>query len=93
MSRVLRDDGVLFVRDLLRPGTLAEVDNLVRTYAGQENAHSQQLFRDSLCAALSLAEVRDIVRGHRIPESAVSQTTDRHWTLAWINSPSQELGR
>jgi ubiquinone/menaquinone biosynthesis C-methylase UbiE len=86
MGRVLRVGGVLFVRDLLRPQTAAEVDQLVATYAGQENAHSQQMFRASLCAALTLAEVRDLAREINVPESAVIQTTDRHWTLSWLAS-------
>ena len=83
MLRVLRPNGVLFVRDLLRPSSQAEVDHLVATYAGQENAHSQQLFRDSLHAALSLAEVRELAVAGGIAASTVQQTSDRHWTLAW----------
>lgn len=83
MLRVLRPSGVLYVRDLLRPQSLAEVDHLVATYAGQENAHSQQLFRDSLHAALSLDEVRELAAACDISASAVQQTSDRHWTLAW----------
>ena len=82
MLRVLRPGGVLFVRDLLRPHSLTEVDHLVATYAGQENAHSQQLFRDSLHAALSLAEVCDLANDLGIAAAAVEQTSDRHWTLA-----------
>lgn len=84
MVRVLRNGGMLFVRDLLRPNSLAEVDHLVATYAGKENAHSQQLFRDSLHAALSLKEVQDLAVAHGIPAGAVTQTSDRHWTLAWL---------
>ena len=53
MVRVLRPGGLLFVRDLLRPDSSDEVERLVATYAGQENAHSRQLFRQSLHAALS----------------------------------------
>ncbi len=83
MARVLRRGGLLFVRDLLRPVSLADVDHLVATYAGRENAHSQQLFRDSLHAALSLQEVRELAASHSISETAVSQSSDRHWTLAW----------
>ncbi len=83
MLRVLRPSGVLFVRDLLRPQSLAEVDHLVATYAGRENAHSQQLFRESLHAALSLAEVRELTAACGISASAVQQSSDRHWTLAW----------
>ncbi len=83
MARVLQHGGPLFVRDLLRPESLADVDQLVATYAGRENAHSQQLFRDSLHAALTLDEVRDIAVAHSIPVTSVAQTSDRHWTLAW----------
>jgi len=83
MVRVLAHGGLLFVRDLLRPESLATIDHFVATYAGQENAHSQTLFRDSLQAALSLEEVGDLACLCGIPATAVSQTSDRHWTLAW----------
>ena len=83
MARVLRMGGVLFVRDLLRPNTAAEVDQVVATYAGQENVHSQQMFRDSLHAALTLTEVIELAREINVPESAITQSSDRHWTLAW----------
>lgn len=84
MRRVLRPSGVLFIRDLLRPQSLAEVDHLVATYAGRENSHSQQLFRDSLHAALSLSEVRELAVEVGIAASAVQQTSDRHWSLGWF---------
>ena len=83
MTRLLRPGGVLFVRDLLRPETETEVEHFVSLYAGEENAHSQQLFRASLHAALTLAEVRETVQPFGIPSAAVMQTSDRHWTLEW----------
>ena len=83
MIRVLRDRGLLFVRDLLRPNSLTELDHLVTTYAWKENAHSQQLFRDSLHAALSLDAARQLADSSGIAASVVTQTSDRHWTLAW----------
>ena len=86
MARVLQHGGLLFVRDLLRPDSLADVDQFVATYAGRENAHSQQLFRDSLHAALALDEVRNLAVAHGIPATSVAQTSDRHWTLAWSRS-------
>lgn len=84
MVRVLRPGGLLFVRDLLRPDSRADIDRLVATYAGQENAHSRQLFSDSLGAALSLAEVCELAAAHGIPTSSVVQTSDRHWTVGWV---------
>ena len=83
MIRVLRRGGLLFVRDLLRPESQSDIDRIVAAYAGQENAHSQQLFRDSLHAALSLAEIRELFGRQGVPPLAVAQTSDRHWTLAW----------
>ena len=81
--RVLQHSGLLFLRDLLRPASLAELVQLVANYAGRENVHSQQLFRDSLHAALTLDEVRDLAIACGIPATSVAQTSDRHWTLAW----------
>ena len=85
MARVLQPGGLLFIRDLLRPESVADVDQFVATYAGRENSHSQQLFRDSLLAALTLDEVRDIAVAHGIPATSVAQTSDRHWTLSWLS--------
>ena len=86
MVRVTGDGGVLFIRDLLRPDSDQEVAQLVETYAGQENAHSQQMFDDSLRAALSLDEIRELVVQNGFPAEAVQATTDRHWTWASIKS-------
>jgi ubiquinone/menaquinone biosynthesis C-methylase UbiE len=82
MWRVLRPGGVLFVRDLLRPGTDAEVEHLVETYAGIESPRQQQLFRQSLHAALTLAEVRDLLHAPGLPAAWVRQSSDRHWTVS-----------
>ncbi len=81
MVRVVKPGGVLFVRDLLRPETETEVERLVATYAGSEATHSQQLFRQSLQAALTVAEMRDLVAAISLSPGAVQQTSDRHWTL------------
>ncbi|MBM4068377.1 MAG: class I SAM-dependent methyltransferase [Planctomycetes bacterium] len=84
MVRVTAPGGVIFVRDLLRPEDDAGVQAIVATYAGDANAHQQQMFEDSLRAALSLAEVRDLVSGVGFDADSVRQTTDRHWTWSCI---------
>ena len=81
MLRVLRPGGILFVRDLLRPNDLQSLALLVATYAGEENQHQQQMFRDSLHAALRLDEMQRILRTCNVPSEWVRQTSDRHWTL------------
>lgn len=83
---------LFFVRDLLRPDTLGEVDALVEKYSGTRPSDSTQaasfdrqvgLFHASLCAALRLDEVRAIAVSLGMPESAVRATSDRHFTLAF----------
>jgi len=82
MQRVLRPGGVLFVRDLLRPETDSEVEQLVTMYAGNESPRQQQLFRQSLHAALTVAEIRTLLGQLGLPAAWVCQTSDRHWTIA-----------
>ncbi|HVW01958.1 MAG TPA: class I SAM-dependent methyltransferase [Planctomycetaceae bacterium] len=82
MVRIVRPEGLLFVRDLLRPGDAAEVEHLVQTYAREANLHQQQLFRQSLHAALSLDELRELLERLGLPREWAQQTSDRHWTIA-----------
>jgi ubiquinone/menaquinone biosynthesis C-methylase UbiE len=82
MVRVTSPGGALFVRDLLRPPTLEKLREIVQTYAADANDHQQKMFGDSLHAALTLEEVRDIVRGLGMDPEEVRQTSDRHWTWA-----------
>jgi ubiquinone/menaquinone biosynthesis C-methylase UbiE len=82
LARLVVRGGLLFVRDLLRPPDEATWHHLVRTYAGDATKHQRQMFADSLHAALTLAEVRDLVATLGYDPATVRQTTDRHWT--WI---------
>jgi ubiquinone/menaquinone biosynthesis C-methylase UbiE len=80
MVRVLRPGGCLFIRDLLRPDDERMLQQIVRTYAGDANAHQQKMFSDSLHAALTLGEVRALAAGVGDDPVEVMQTSDRHWT-------------
>jgi len=82
MRRIITPDGVLFVRDLMRPETSEQVEHIVATYAGDENDHQQQLFRESLHAALTVEEVGDLLAAANFPREWVQATSDRHWTIA-----------
>ena len=84
MLRVLRPGGVLFVRDLLRPDDETQLETLVRLYAGEASEHGQRMFRESLHAALTLAEVRTMVESLGHVPADVTQTSDRHWTWTCI---------
>lgn len=82
MRRVIHSDGVLFVRDLMRPSSVEQIDSIVQTYAGDENAHQKKMFRESLHAALTVAEVQDLLTQAGFPADWVTATSDRHWTIA-----------
>jgi ubiquinone/menaquinone biosynthesis C-methylase UbiE len=78
--RVTKPGGLVFFRDLTRPDNLAKLEHLVQTYVGCEQAHAQQMFRESLHAALDLAEIRELISSLGFSPNSVQATTDRHWT-------------
>ena len=95
MWRVTAPGGRLFVRDLHRPGTEPEVDRLVSLYGGVRPSaeelvasfdHQLSLFRSSLHAALTVDEVREVIAPLGIAASAVTMTSDRHWTLSCVKT-------
>ena len=82
MVRVLRKGGRLFVRDLMRPSSDEEVERLVEIYSGNETDECQQLFRQSLKAALTVAEFEELTSKLDVESSEVAASSDRHvtWT-------------
>jgi ubiquinone/menaquinone biosynthesis C-methylase UbiE len=82
MVRVTAIGGALFVRDLFRPPDLDTLNRIVDTYAAGANPHQRQLFWDSLHAALTVEEVRDMVASLGFDPESVTATSDRHWTWA-----------
>ena len=85
LARVGTHDAVYFVRDLLRPSSVEELDHIVQTYAGESTAHQRKLFRESLYAALTLDEVRALLTMYEFNSDHVQVTSDRHWTWASIS--------
>lgn len=85
--RVLAPGGLIFFRDLVRPSDEKTLAGLVETYAGTCNPHQRRLFADSLRAALTVDEVRELVGANGFPRSSVAQTSDRHWT--WCAATDQ----
>ena len=82
MRRCIHRNGVLFVRDLMRPSSSKDVEDIVQMYAGEENAHQQKMFRESLHAALTVEEVQDLLTQSGFPADWVTAYSDRHWTIA-----------
>lgn len=79
-TRVCRNGGTLFFRDLLRPDSDDDLERLVAMYTGDETDHARKMFADSLRAAFTLGEVADYVSELGFPPDTVRQTSDRHWT-------------
>ncbi|HJZ91653.1 MAG TPA: class I SAM-dependent methyltransferase [Gemmataceae bacterium] len=84
IARVAAPGATIFVRDLLRPADAATLRHLVETYAGDANAHQKAMLAESLHAALTVAEVRELVAAIGFDPARVRQTTDRHWT--WVKT-------
>ena len=81
IARLLRSGGVLFVRDLLRPGSVSELNDLVYKYAGEADEYQRKLYRDSLCASLTLPEVERHVRAAGLEGVKAMRSSDRHWSV------------
>ncbi|MGB3403688.1 MAG: class I SAM-dependent methyltransferase [Microcoleaceae cyanobacterium] len=80
IKRVLKPNGSLFLRDLLRPETEEIRDDLVKQYAADCNDHQRQLFSDSLQAAFTLEEIEQMILQAGLTGVRVYQSSDRHWT-------------
>ncbi|MCM2371223.1 class I SAM-dependent methyltransferase [Aporhodopirellula aestuarii] len=92
--KALRPGGRLFVRDLYRPETDREVERLVELHGGSAEAATsgidpRQLLRQSLHAALTLEEIREIVATLGIDPGCVNMTSNRHWTLDCVRPERQ----
>ncbi|RPI76514.1 MAG: class I SAM-dependent methyltransferase [Planctomycetaceae bacterium] len=81
MARVLRPGGALFVRDLLRLPSDDQILEILAKHAGGATAHQRQMFEDSLRAALTVAEVQELLEQVGLPGDMVRQSSDRHWTI------------
>lgn len=82
LRRVAAPGAIIFLRDLLRPVSESELEQLVDRWAGDATPHQQQMFRESLHAALTLEEMRGLLDSSGLDSNWVRQTSDRHWTVA-----------
>ena len=80
VSRVLKPNGAILIRDLIRPPDQETMDNLVKSIGAEYDTHQKQLFHDSLHAALTLDEVKQLISQADLQGVIVYQSSDRHWT-------------
>ena len=82
IQRVVKPEGSVLIRDLLRPESLLQLDEIVRqANLGDYSPHQEKLFRDSLHAALTLEDVREMVKEIGWNQARIYQSSNRHWTL------------
>ena len=80
VARVVKPDGAILIRDLIRPPKMDDAWATVKRVAAGDGKRQQQLFFDSLCAALTLDEVEGLVKAAKLERVVVRQVSDRHWS-------------
>ena len=81
IKRLVKLDGAILIRDLIRPESDDIVNDLVAKIGGDYDAHQQQLFRDSLKAALTIAEVQELIDRVGLLHVKLAQSSELHWTI------------
>ncbi|WP_024544610.1 class I SAM-dependent methyltransferase [Picosynechococcus sp. NKBG15041c] len=82
MARLLKPQGAIILRDLFRPGSVAEIDQIVAAAEGPGfDDRQRQLFWDSLHAAFTLGEIQAIAQATGLANAHIYQSSERHWTL------------
>lgn len=82
VNRLIRPSGALLIRDLLRPESAQVMEELVNRIGSEYDTRQRQLFRDSLAAALTLAEVQVLIDRVGLQQVNLAQTSELHWTLS-----------
>jgi ubiquinone/menaquinone biosynthesis C-methylase UbiE len=87
LQRVTKPNAGILIRDLFRPVDEVTMNALVESIGNKYNAHQKQLFRDSLHAALTINEVKQLIFRAGLVGVKVYQSSDRHWTAErnWID--------
>lgn len=79
--RLLRPGGALLIRDLFRPETEAQRDELVDLYAEGASPNQRELFRASLHAAFTPDELRTLADESGLSSAELVIDSDRHMSL------------
>ncbi|MBO0349900.1 class I SAM-dependent methyltransferase [Phormidium pseudopriestleyi FRX01] len=80
LKRVLKPNGGIFLRDLMRPSDIETVDKILARIGPEYNDYQTQLFRDSLIAAFTLEDVENMIEMAGLEGMKVYASSDRHWT-------------
>lgn len=85
LQRVLKPNRAILIRDLIRPADQVTLNQLVASVGNDYNDQQKKLFRDSLHAALTLEEVKQVISLSGLSDVSVYQSSALHWTAekAW----------
>ena len=86
VSRVLKPNGAILIRDLIRPPDEKTLNDIVESIGAEYDTRQKQLFRDSLYAALTLDEVNQLISQASLQDVIVYQSSERHWTAERMSS-------
>ena len=81
VNRLVRPGGAILIRDLIRPENDEIVNDLIDRIGSGYDARQQQLFRDSLKAALTLAEVQEAIDLVSLQDVKLTQSSELHWSI------------
>lgn len=81
LKRVLKPRGGILLRDLLRPASIDIINDVVEQIGEDYTHHQKQLFRDSLQAAFTLEEIKELMQEAEIEQVEIYQSSERHWTV------------
>jgi ubiquinone/menaquinone biosynthesis C-methylase UbiE len=82
IKRVTKPHSGILIRDLIRPENEVTMNALVANIGSEYNSHQQKLFRDSLQAALTIDEVKQLVSSVELAGVKIYQSSELHWTVA-----------
>ena len=91
IDRVVKANGSILIRDLLRPNSIAEIEKIVDEANLDYNPRQKKLFSDSLHAALTLPEITELVNQVGWHNAQVYQSSSRHWTIIVISNKNQTI--
>ena len=82
IDRVVKINGCILIRDLFRPTSVKQIEQIVAEANLEYSPRQKQLFQDSLHAALTLDEIQQLVSEVGWQNLEVYQSSSRHWTIS-----------
>ena len=86
IDRVVNKTGIVVVRDLFRPDSVTEIENIVAQANLDYSPRQKKLFHDSLHAALTVEEITNLTQQIGWENVKVYQSSSRHWTIVYNRS-------